>query len=91
MNARTALARYEIHRALKVTQKTAWFMLHRIRLCSEKRPTVANQARWRRSSEVEIDETFVGGRKKNMHKEKKIRYEAKRRGITGKTAVHGHA
>ena len=62
------LTRY--HRALGVTQKSAWFMLHRIRLamqqgCIEKL-----------SGHVEVDETFIGGKARNMHKQSE---EARRR------------
>jgi len=52
----------EVHRALGVTQKTAWFMLHRLRL--------AMQAGTfgKRSGEVEADETCIGGRARFMHR-----------------------
>ena len=53
---------YEIARALEVTQKTAWFMLHRIRLraCTTERIN-------KMTGTVEADETFIGGKARNMH------------------------
>ncbi len=61
---------------LGVTQKTAWFMLHRIRLAmSDKRFGHSKIGNSDGGSGVEVDETFVGGRLKNMHKDKKVRYE----------------
>lgn len=89
VNAKNGVASWEIHRSVKVTQKTAWFMLHRIRTAMRDEKGFGNQTKLGGpESEVEIDETFVGGKKKYMHKEKKIRYEAKG-GASGKTAVMG--
>jgi len=66
-NCKNGVSSYEIHRALKVTQKTAWFLLHRIRLAMKDESTEKIGA----NGPVEIDETFVGGRVKNMHKSKR--------------------
>ena len=81
-NAKNGISSYEIHRSIGVTQKTAWFMLHRIRLAMETGSIV------KLSGSVEVDETFIGGKAKNMHKHKR---EAiiKGRGSVGKTAVFG--
>jgi transposase-like protein len=88
-NCRNGVSSWEIHRALGVTQKTAWFMLHRIRLGMKEN---YGHGPLRKiggpESEVEVDETFVGGRKDNMHKDKKVRYEAKG-GAHGKAIVQG--
>ena len=83
VNCKNGISSYEIHRDLGVTQKTAWFMLHRIRLGMQARPFVESM-----SGEVEVDETFIGGKARNMHASKR------RRVITGtggkdKTAVLG--
>lgn len=81
-NCKNGVSSYEIHRAIGVTQKTAWFMLHRIRVAMQ------NGSIEKLSGTVEADETFIGGLAKNMHKsvrEKKI----KGRGSVGKTAVMG--
>src|ERR1700722_13454203 len=65
VNCKNGVSSYEIHRALGVTQKTAWFLDHRIRLMLE------DEYRGKLSGTVEMDETFVGGKVKNMHKSKK--------------------
>ena len=81
-NAKNGISSYEIHRAIGVTQKTAWFMLHRIRLAME------SGSLEKLSGDVECDETFVGGLAKNMHKAKR-EAKIKGRGSVGKTAVFG--
>ncbi|MFZ0563908.1 MAG: IS1595 family transposase [Terriglobales bacterium] len=89
VNAKNGVSSWEIHRSLKVTQKTAWFMLHRVRLSMKEDfghgPLTKIGGP---DSEVEVDETFIGGKKQNMHKDKKVRYEAKG-GASGKTVVQG--
>src|SRR5665213_1603328 len=72
----------EIHRALGVTQKTAWFMLHRIRLGMQDEQTGGKL-----SGEVEVDETFIGGKARNMHGDVKTRKIQGRRGTEGKAIV----
>lgn len=58
----------QLARILEITQKTAWHMLMRVREFTAK----ANTNNSKLSGEVEIDETFVGGKNKNRHKDKKI-------------------
>ena len=65
-NCKNGVSSWEIHRALKVTQKTAWFMLHRVRLVMQDRFLGATL-----DGEVEADETFIGGKVRNMHKSKR--------------------
>lgn len=65
-SCKNGVSSYEIHRALGVTQKTAWFMLHRIRLAMQDEFTGGNLY-----GEVEIDETHIGGKVRNMHKDRK--------------------
>src|SRR5260221_648444 len=82
-NCKNGVSSYEIGRALGVTQKSAWFMLHRIRLAMQNRSILKIGGG---DSEVEVDETFIGGAARNMH------YEKHRRRITetgtkDKTAV----
>jgi transposase-like protein len=87
VNAKNGVSSHEIKRSVKVTQKTAWFMLHRIRL-SLKEERIPTKLGGGPNSEVETDETFIGGQKRNMHADKKLRYE-KRGGSSGKTVVQG--
>ena len=61
INAKNGISSYEVHRALGVTQKTAWFMLHRVRLAMQD----GNFNKL--GGEVEVDETFIGGKARNMH------------------------
>jgi transposase-like protein len=83
-NCRNGASSYEISRDLGVTQKTAWFMLHRIRLAMQDASTE------KLSGEVEVDETYVGGKARNMHKSRKDRLlQGKGGGSTGKTGVQG--
>jgi transposase-like protein len=62
VNAKNGISSYEIHRALGVTQKTGWFMLQRIRLAMQNGTVV------KIGGEVEVDETFIGGAARFMHK-----------------------
>jgi transposase-like protein len=93
VNDKNGISSWELHRALGVTQKTAWFMLHRIRLgMSLQHKGFGTRKKMgdggTGGTAVEVDETFIGGQKKNMHKDKKVRYEA-RGGAFGKTIVQG--
>jgi transposase-like protein len=67
LNAKNGISSCEIARALGVTQKTAWFMLHRIRLAQQ------GKHGGKLSGEVEIDESMIGGKSRNMHKAKRAR------------------
>lgn len=67
LNCKNGVSSCEIARALNVTQKTAWFMLHRIRLAQQ------SKSGGKLSGEVEIDETFIGGKARNMHASKRSR------------------
>jgi transposase-like protein len=67
VNCKNGISSYEIARALGVTQKTAWFMDHRIRLA------LHAGAFAKLSGEVEADETFIGGKARNMHLSKRKR------------------
>ena len=66
VNAKNSISSYEIHRALGITQKSAWFMLHRIRLALQNGSFAKVGGA---GGTVECDETFVGGLAKNMHKD----------------------
>lgn len=70
VNCKNGISSYELGKALGVTQKSAWFMLHRIRLAMQSKSFVKLGGP---GSEVEVDETYIGGKARNMHKSKKIR------------------
>jgi transposase-like protein len=85
-NCKNGVSSYEIHRAIGVTQKTAWFMVHRIRLAMqtgtfEKKMGGAGGA-------VEADETFIGGLSRNMHRDVRAR-RITGTGSSGKVIVMG--
>jgi transposase-like protein len=82
ISCRNGISSYEIHRGLKVTQKTAWFMMHRVRLAMQE--TGFNKL----GGEVEVDETFIGGKARNMHKAKRAE-KITGRGPEGKEVVFG--
>jgi transposase-like protein len=69
-NAKNGISSYEIHRALGVTQKTAWFMLQRIRLAMKNKSVLKLGSG---GGPVEVDETFIGGKQRNMHAKKRER------------------
>ena len=70
----------KLHRDIKVSQPTAWFMLHRIR------EAWMHDSNDRFDGPVEVDEAYFGGLEKNKHKDKKLNTG---RGAVGKTAVAG--
>ncbi len=70
VNCKNGISSMEIHRALGVTQKTAWFMLQRIRLALQNNSLVRLGGA---GGEVEADETFIGGKARNMHKSVRVR------------------
>jgi transposase-like protein len=82
-NCKNGVSSYEIHRALGVTQKTAWFMDHRIRLAMQ-----AGSFGKKLSGTIEADETFIGGAARFMHKDKRAR-KIKGAGSAGKEIVMG--
>lgn len=83
-NAKNGISSYELHRSIGVTQKTAWFMLHRIRLAMQ-------EGSIELSGTVEVDETYIGGKARNMHlaKRKKLGLDGYVGGTVGKTIVMG--
>ena len=81
-NAKNGISSYEIHRALGITQKSAWFMLHRIR---EAMKTGTFE---KMSGAVEADETYIGGKAINMHAKRREAMGGGR-GPVGKTIVMG--
>jgi transposase-like protein len=67
VNCKNGISSCEVHRAIGITQKSAWFMDHRIRFA------LGMESAGKLSGHVEADETFIGGKARNMHKEKRAR------------------
>ncbi len=82
VNAKNGISSYELHRAIGITQKSAWFVLHRVRTAM----TVGSIEKM--SGTVEIDETYIGGKGRNMHA-KKRRELGLTVGMKHKTGVMG--
>ena len=83
-NCKNGISSYELARALGVTQKTAWFMLSRLRLALQ------SESGGKMSGHVEADETYIGGKARFMHADKRRRLNVKRgRSLAGKIAVMG--
>jgi transposase-like protein len=87
-NCKNGISSYELARDLGVTQKTAWFMLHRIRESMRDERT----HKFGFGGPVESDETYIGPNPVKMHKDRKAKLQAQdglKNGFVGKTAVHG--
>ena len=82
-NSKNGISSHELGRALGVTQKSAWFMLHRIRLA------MRNGSVEMFSGPVEVDETYIGGSAKNMHARERKEKQTPLGGPSHMTAVVG--
>lgn len=81
-NCKNGISSYELARHLGIQQKSAWFMLHRIRLAMQ------TGTFEKLVGEVEVDETYIGGLARNMHKSKRAE-KITGTGTSGKVAVMG--
>ena len=81
-SAKNGISSYELHRSLGVSQKSAWFMLHRIRLA------MRTNSFEKMSGQVEVDETFIGGKARFIHQSDRAR-KITGTGGSGKAAVMG--
>ncbi len=86
VSAKNGISSYELHRSLGVTQKTAWFMLHRIRLAMQSRSFMRLG---QQGGPVEADETFIGGKPKNMHIGKRLKLQQAYGQLGNKAVVMG--
>jgi len=85
-NCKNGVSSYEIARAIGVTQKSAWFMLHRIRLAMQDKSGRKLGGGSGSSNICEADETFVGGKVKNMHRRRRAELEAQKvKGLKNET------
>src|SRR5947207_1866674 len=80
-NCKNGISSWEIHRSVGITQKCAWHMMHRIRLAMQESGGLL-------CGEVEVDETFIGGKARNMHAAKR-REKIRGRGPGDKAIAFG--
>lgn len=80
-NCKNGISSYEVAKAIGVTQKSAWFMLHRVRLAMQ------TGSFMKLKGEVEIDETYIGGKARNMHRDRREKIKGGHH--VGKVAVMG--
>jgi transposase-like protein len=85
VNCKNGISSYEVGRDLGITQKSAWFVLHRLRLALQEKSLVKLGGE---GKTVEVDETFIGGLSRNMHKQVRER-KIKGTGGSDKTLVVG--
>ncbi|MBV9761548.1 MAG: IS1595 family transposase [Acidobacteriaceae bacterium] len=84
VSMKNGVSSWEIHRSLGVTQKTAWFMLQRIRL------GLQDPKARKLSGQVEVDESYIGAKARNMHRDRKEKLmQGKGGGVVGKVGVQG--
>ncbi len=83
VNCKNGVSSYEIGKAIGVTQKSAWFMLHRLREVMQD-PNTGGKLK----GEIEVDESFIGAKARNMHSDVKARrLQGRRGGTQGKAIV----
>src|ERR1700730_7793314 len=83
VNAKNGISSCELARSLGVTQKTGWFMLHRIRLAMQDGGGLTF------GGKVEVDETFIGGRARGMNAKQRARRKKNGTGQWNLTPVQG--
>ena len=84
VNCKNGISSYEVARDLGVTQKSAWFMMHRVRLA------LTAGSFDKLSGEVEADETYIGGKARNMSKYRRTKKgNSQHRSMAGQVAVMG--
>jgi len=87
VNCKNGVSSWEIHRAVGVTQKSAWFMLHRVRLAL-KSGSWSKLGGGESGGPVEVDETFFGPKPQKMHRDKRLKLQTAEHGRT-KAVVMG--
>src|SRR6185437_10983375 len=76
-NCKNGVSSWEIHRSLGVTQKTAWFLLHRVRLALGEVPSEKMAG-----GPVEVDETYIGPKPQKMHRARRLKMQSAQHGQT---------
>ena len=84
-NCKNGVSSWELSRAIDVTQKTAWFMLHRIRMAHQGKS--GGKLGGPMGEPVEVDETYIGGKARNMHADKKAKALQGRKGGSSHRAI----
>jgi transposase-like protein len=89
VNCKNGISSYEVASTIGITQKSAWFVLHRLRFALQSGSIV--KLGGPDSAPVEVDETFIGGKARNMHKSKRLRvsHGVGMQGGHGKAVVMG--
>ena len=87
VNAKNGISSYEVARDLAITQKSAWFLMHRIRLAMQ--TGTFEKLGGGTGSQVEADETFIGGAARFMHRNERAEKIKTKTGFVGKVAVMG--
>jgi transposase-like protein len=85
VNCKNGISSYEVGRDLGITQKSAWFVLHRLRLALQAKSVIKLGGQ---GTQVEVDETFIGGASRFMHHDKRNRVIVNNR-MRDKVAVFG--
>ncbi|HUL32539.1 MAG TPA: IS1595 family transposase [Candidatus Eisenbacteria bacterium] len=85
VNCKNGISSYEVGRDLGITQKSAWFVLHRLRLALQNNSVNKIGGK---GSEIEADETFIGGAARFMHADRRKRMITER-GVKDKQAIMG--
>lgn len=86
-NCKNGVSSYEIAKAIGITQKSAWFMLHRIRRTMHDDET--DRLGGGPDNPVEVDETYIGGKPKNMHASRRLKLKLGMNGYAEKATVMG--
>ena len=83
VNCKNGVSSYEVSRDLGISQKAAWFVLQRLRHILKDTTVIPMRG------PVEVDESFHGGKPKNMHRSRRLRLQVGENGYSEKTAVFG--
>lgn len=86
VNCKNGVSSYEIARDVKITQKSAWFVLQRLRHILK---DVTVEPMGNSGTPIQMDECFIGGKPKNMHRERRLKLKLGMNGYAEKTAVFG--